>query len=425
MNTFVTAKYWRILTCVIVSGLALCNSTSSLALTLGEAIERTLAHNPELQLFTSQREALRANAQGAGQSPPVHLKLGLDNIGKSNDTAGFGQAEASLSLSSVLERRGQRSGRVNIANARLDHLQLQQHARALTVLTALTQRYVDTLATQQSLLLSGERVKQIRAMKRSVNERVKRGASPDTELFRSQAQLASAELAHAALKQQLQRDHLTLALFWGDTQPDFAKLHGELFTLPIANDFSQALARLQNSPLLAQYHSALRLEQAKLDLAKARQRSPLEWELGIKHDQSADDTLLMAALSWQLGTGKRQQSSIAQNRAEQALARQDRDRAKLQLYQQLFNAYSLRETHLSSAKHLQDSIIPLRKKTLQLARQAYEQGRDSYQDWHIAQEELRQARQQLIDSAAAAHAQQAIIDQLTGATFKYIEAAIP
>lgn len=403
----------RLSTSVTALIILIIGSSSCYGLTLSDAVTKTLAHNPELRPFALQRDSLSAQTRNAEQKPALNINVAVDSFGKSQKNAGLDHSEATLSLSSVIERKGQRQARVNLAKAHFNRLEIRQRLTTLAVLTALSNSYISALASQQSLLLSAQRVKQIKAMHNTVKQRVQRGASPDTELLRSKAQLETANAQHEALKQTLKRNKLSLSLFWGSTNPSFAKLDGDLFTLPQADKFSTAYERLEHASALQDYASTVHIEKKKLQLAKSKQASPIAWELGIKRDQSTDDTVLLAGASWELGSRQRQQHTLTQLRAEHGIALSRHDSAKLTLYQQLFNAYSLRDTHLNTASRLQDTIIPLRQRTLALARDAYEQGRDNYQDWHIAQEELRQSRQQLIDSAAAAHHQQSLIDQLT------------
>lgn len=403
----------RLSTSVTALIILIVGSSSCYGLTLGDAVAKTLAHNPELRPFALQRDSLSAQTRNAEQTPALNVNLVVENFGKSQKNVGLDHSETTLSLSSVIERKGQRQARVNLAKAHLNRLEIRQRLTTLAVLTALSNSYISTLASQQSLLLSAQRVKQIKAMHQTVEQRVQRGASPDTELLRSKAQLETASAQHEALKQTFNRNKLSLSLFWGSTTPSFAKLDGDLFTLPQADKFSTASERLEDASALQDYASTVHIEEKKLLLAKSKQASPIAWELGVKRDQSTDDTVFLAGASWELGSRQRQQHTITQLRAEHGIALSRKDSAKLTLYQQLFNAYSLRDTHLNTASRLQDTIIPLRQRTLTLARDAYEQGRDNYQDWHIAQEELRQSRQQLIDSAAAAHYQQSLIDQLT------------
>lgn len=403
----------RLSTSVTALIILIIGSSSCYGLTLSDAVTKTLAHNPELRPFALQRDSLSAQTRNAEQKPALNINVAVDSFGKSQKNAGLDHSEATLSLSSVIERKGQRQARVNLAKAHFNRLEIRQRLTTLAVLTALSNSYISALASQQSLLLSAQRVKQIKAMHNTVKQRVQRGASPDTELLRSKAQLETASAQHEALKQTLKRNKLSLSLFWGSTNPSFAKLDGDLFTLPQADKFSTASKRLEHASALQDYASTVHIEKKKLQLAKSKQASPIAWELGIKRDQSTDDTVLLAGASWELGSRQRQQHTLTQLRAEHGIALSRHDSAKLTLYQQLFNAYSLRDTHLNTASRLQDTIIPLRQRTLALARDAYEQGRDNYQDWHIAQEELRQSRQQLIDSAAAAHHQQSLIDQLT------------
>lgn len=281
---------------------------SASSLTLQDAMARTLTHHPQLHQYSFRQQALEGELATASLKPALELGIELENIGRNSDDLGLGSAENTLSLSSTLELSGQRQARITATKTRTAQLQLERKRLTLSLLGDLTRRYIQSLATQEALLLS----------------------------------------------------------------------------------------------------------QQSLQLAQSQSRTTINWQLGLRRYEDTGDTGFIAGISVPLNTAGRAQGAIRTARAAHELAQARQDSGKTQLYQQLFNAYSIREAHIKTLDDLNNSLIPALEQALQLTRKGYESGRDRYQDWANAQQELIQARHQRIETAAAIQSQQAIIEQLSG-----------
>ncbi|MFD1582615.1 TolC family protein, partial [Microbulbifer halophilus] len=122
-------------------------------LTLTEAIDRTLAQNPELAVFRFRDAALAGRAQTADLRPPLILGGELENVG---GDGGSDAAELTVSLSSVIELGGQRAARVDVVSARRSLLAAEEQAAALDLLGEVIRRYVDVLAARERLALASD-----------------------------------------------------------------------------------------------------------------------------------------------------------------------------------------------------------------------------------------------------------------------------
>ena len=89
------------------------------------------------------------------------------------------------------------------------------------------------------------------------------------------------------------------------------------------------------------------------------------------------------------------------------------EEALLQLHALLFEAYHTRQQNIDAVEQLRSTVLPDLTKALDLTRQAYERGRYSYVEWTAAQRELLSAREALVEAAATALLNQALIEQLT------------
>ncbi|GAA6133382.1 TolC family protein [Oceaniserpentilla sp. 4NH20-0058] len=383
------------------------------ALTLKEALTRTLAKNPQLYQYTFIQEATRAQRQTSALRPALELELAAENFAGSNNNKGFDSAETTLALSSVIELGGKREARLSFADARIIQAEWEKKATTLDVLGELTASYIESLATQANIQLAEESLALSQSLLKTVNTRSNKGATPEAEVMRAQAAVARAEIRLAALVERLERQKVRLARFWGDTTPTFSALEGSLFENETSEGFDQLYARVKTSPAIQVLASEARIKDAEVALARTGGRSDLTWRAGIRRFEETGDSAFTAGLSIPLFSKKRNSGEVKTalaNRNAVDYARQD---LLLRLHAQLFEAYSLRRQSIAAVNKTENEIIPALENALKLTRKAYENGRYRYLDLIAAQEELLATKQARIDAASTALISQALIEKLS------------
>ena len=383
------------------------------ALTLKEALTRTLAKNPQLYQYTFIQEATRAQRQTSALRPALELELAAENFAGSNNNKGFDSAEITLALSSVIELGGKREARLSFADARIIQAEWEKKATTLDVLGELTASYIESLATQANIQLAEESLALSQSLLKTVNTRSNKGATPEAEVMRAQAAVARAEIRLAALVERLERQKVRLARFWGDTTPAFSSLEGSLFAFGSSQGFDRLYARVKTSPAIQVFASEARIKDAEVTLARAGGRSDLTWRAGIRRFEETGDSAFTAGLSIPLFSKKRNSGEVKAalaNRNAVDYARQD---LLLRLHAQLFEAYSLRRQSITAVNKTESEIIPALENALKLTRKAYENGRYRYLDLIAAQEELLATKQARIDAASTALISQALIEKLS------------
>src|SRR5262245_15374831 len=144
-------------------------------LTLNEAFARTIARHPDLARFRYLRDGAQATLDEAAQAPPLTAGFQLENAPGNGAAAGFNQAEATLSLASVLELGGKRAAREAVANAQLQSLTLDEEARRLDLLAEVARRYLDLLAAQSSMQIAETEIAQRERVADAAAQRVRAG----------------------------------------------------------------------------------------------------------------------------------------------------------------------------------------------------------------------------------------------------------
>ena len=386
---------------------------ASKALTLEEAIARTLKHNPQLYQYRFREQSLAAQREISSLSPAMQLGLEVENVAGSGDFSGTDNAETTLALSSVIELGGKARSRVALVNARTDRLSFERQAATLDVLGELTALYIRSLSMQEYIHLAEEAVALSERMLKTVEERAAKAAAPEAEVMRAKAAVTRASIRLQSLHASFDRQKVALSSFWGSTSPQFAELHGNLSTFAASDDFASLFQRAKNSPAVAIFASEARLKDAEVKLAQAQSRVDIGWQLGVRRFEETDDTAFTAGISIPLFSGKRNRGAVASALAERNAVDYQQADAMLNLHNRLFTAFSQRGENAAVVEQFSSHVLPALQKALVLTQDAYEKGRYRYQDWIAAQEELLTAKQQLIEAATAAQLSQALIEQLT------------
>ena len=383
------------------------------SLTLANAVSRTMAQNPSLQVFDFRLQGLEGRRLSADQAPAYVAGLEVENVLGSGTLQGVDGAEYTLSLSSVIELGGKRRARTGAVSSRYDLMEAEREAETLDVLGQVTQRYVATLALQEKLDLATQSVELSEAILNTVTRRTKQGAAPEAEVLRAKAALAQSRIAHSALQTEYEKRKMALASLWGETRVDFQRLQGDLFRFESSERFEVLYQQASESPVIRVYASERRMRDAEIRLARSQSESDIRWQIGARRLETTGDTALVAGISMPLFAGRRNRGEVQAARAARDEVQYRQEEALLQLHALLFEAYHTRQQNIDAVEQLRSTVLPDLTKALDLTRQAYERGRYSYVEWTAAQRELLSAREALVEAAATALLNQALIEQLT------------
>ncbi|MCG8312673.1 MAG: TolC family protein [Pseudomonadales bacterium] len=414
----------RLSRCVHGSVLLFCLNSVSLSLfaqpsaefptlTLSEAIEKTLTNNPQLSQFNLTQQQLVSQRESASLSPGYELSFELENFAGTGDVTGIDSAEITVALSSVIELGDKRDSRLSVANEWLNRVELDNHIQTLDVLGALTQRFIELLTTQAEIKLNKEATALSKALFSTVEKRARQGAASDSEVMRARATLTRGRIQQSNLQRKLERQKVSLARFWGETDVTFSKIDGDLFVFGESQSFSELYEKVRQSPSVTIFASEVRLKEAEIRLAKAQGKADLSWQFGLRHFEESGDAGLTLGVSMPLFSESRNRGAINASLSQRNALELQRSERLLALHDRLFSAYSLREQFIHAHTQLKVSVIPDLEKALRITREGYDRGRLKYQDWIAAQQELINAKQQLIETASAALLNQALIEQLS------------
>ena len=407
-----------VLACLVLaaSGTATAQSHSAQivhSIGFDEAIAKTLESNPDLRALGYSIEAQQGRVEQANLQPPVQLDIEVENILGTGDYSGVDLAQTTIGLVWSLER-GKREHRVAARRAGLSMLESEVEVMWLDIAAETARRYLESLALQARMELAEEAIAVAAESFDAVEQRVAAGRNPVADLARAKVDLLRRDMDH----EHLAHVHLTsihrLAAQWGDTNPGFATVVGDIADLPEPDSFEELLARADQNPNLKRLMSEQRLREAELRHAESEARPNWEVLAGVRHLQDTDDQAFVAQLRIPFGGEDRNAGNVARARAD--LSRSDANRAalRIQVETELFALYEELKHSLHVAATLRDEILPNVEILLAETRRAYEAGRYSYVELRIAQDEALLARQEFLDVLIETHRHAIEIEALTG-----------
>ena len=382
------------------------------ALTLAEAIETTLARNPDLAVGGYELRAADARTLQAGVRPNPELSVDVSGILGSGLAASPDERQATLTLSQVLELGGKRARRADVASSDRAALGVDQQVRELDALAEVTRRFIDVAADQEQVEFSRGAVKLAEDTERAIAARVRAARTPEAELSRARIAVIRARIESRQAQSALDGARGNLAAMWGGLAR-FDRVQADLYALPPISDFDALARRLERNPDFTRFASEARLRDAQVRLAQAQSRPNLTLSAGLRRFQSTGDMGFVAGFSMPLPLFDRNQGAIAEARARrdqtQASAHAERVRAQAQL----FALYQQVQAGREQLAVLRREATPQAQAALEQTRYGYDRGRFSYLELASAQQELLALQITAIQVAADVHRLTAEIERLT------------
>jgi cobalt-zinc-cadmium efflux system outer membrane protein len=261
---------------------------------------------------------------------------------------------------------------------------------------------------------AGEAVQLAQETVSAVKKRVQAGKSPQAELSRAQAELARTKLHQEDFKHELLSASRRLAAQWGETEPEFKRVKGDILSLPVTDSFATLKTHIDRNPDIARFLSKQRVDEAELRLAEMQSKQNWRISAGVRRHESTDDEALVANLTVPLALRNRNQGGIAAARANLAQTDANAAAARIRVETSLFVIYQELQHSLHRATAFRDDVIPHLEQALTDTRNAYELGRYSYFEWHTVQKDLLEARRNLVEASVDAHKNAIEVERLTG-----------
>jgi cobalt-zinc-cadmium efflux system outer membrane protein len=387
---------------------------------MAEAIANTLSRNPSLTAFGHELQAQEGRIIQSELRPNLEVGVLVENVLGTDEFESYDSAETTLSLGWLWER-GKREYRVEAARAGLSVLESEAEYRRLNAAAETAHIVLDCLAQQERLLRLDEAVELAEQAVRTVQRRVQAGKSPDAELSRAEADRERVRLQLEDASHLLLTAYRRLAAQWGESEPGFDRVAGDLYELPEPDGFAALVERLEHNPEIQRHLARQQQRETELRLAEAEARPDWRFTAGARRFEYNDDYALVAGLTIPLTTRNRNQGRIAEAQARLALSGADEAARRIELETELFVLHQELTHNLHRTAALSEQILPRVEAALGDTERAYELGRYGYLELQSAQREVLDARTALVGAAVDAHRSVIEIERLTGAALPSAE----
>jgi cobalt-zinc-cadmium efflux system outer membrane protein len=230
----------------------------------------------------------------------------------------------------------------------------------------------------------------------------------------ARAELAIERLAHDDVTHERSVAYHRLAAQWGETAPSFARVNGDLLTLPVVAPFDELATRINGNPELARLASEQRIAEAELSLAKARRFPTLTPSVGARRLEVTNDWALVAGLRVPFPLFDRNQGRVAESHAALARKRADSEAERVRVHTKLYEIYQEMQHSVHRAEALGEEVIPRLDEAMDATRTGYTQGRYRYYELRTVEADLLAARRSLVEASTAAHRLVITLERLTG-----------
>jgi cobalt-zinc-cadmium efflux system outer membrane protein len=391
-----------------------CADVSAEPLTLPHVLALALARNPDLAGFAAEVRARAARSIQVGRMPNPELRADLENVGGSGEREAFEQTETTVRVSQRIELGGKRGGRQRIAELDRDVAAWDYQARARAVLSDTTKAFVHTLAAQERVAVAAQLEELARGAVESATGQVDAGASPAVDITRARVALGRSELEKQRAERELESARRALAANWGDEQPTFGRLEGDLTALRPPPSLHDIETDLERSPYLARAASETEERGATLTLERAARIPDVTVGAGARHFSDNGDVALIFELSAPLPVFDRNQGGIAEAQSRLEKTRAETDALRLSLRAALATANAELSTAYDQAIRLRERVIPTAQRAFDETRAAYRQGLLRSIDVLDAQRTLFQLRGDYLTVLENFHVAAAEFERLTG-----------
>lgn len=201
---------------------------------------------------------------------------------------------------------------------------------------------------------------------------------------------------------------------WGEQNPGFTRVEGELFTFHEVAPFSVLSVAIQSSPHVDLYAQQSRVQSALVRLTQFNNRPDIEWSAGIRHIKGNNDTAFVAGVSVPLFQKQRNLGEFEAQKARLDLIEQQKQSDVRNLLHLVNQALGEQQRAILEVETIRQRVIPPLKEALNLVESAYLDGRFSYLEWVSTRQKFLNTRFALINAATQVHFSSAEIEALTG-----------
>ena len=364
---------------VIAGVYSLCSASAQQApqtvrLSLREALQQAVAHNPLLQASADSVDAAEALVTQAGLRPNPRIVVQSENARAWERPPGFSffrDTDTYIYAGQIIERGNKRESRVLAASAGVARAETDREVARWQVQARVAAAYWNAAAAAEIAALYREDVKNLDQVVEFNRVRVSEGAGAGVDLMRAQIERERLRMTEQSAEQESQAARIALLKEMGRAEFPAVLLTDSLEQIP-APDILPVEEVLRRRPDVRAAIAAVHQMESNVGLQQAYGKTDPEVQLGYKRTAGFDS--VYAAVSIPIGIHNRNQGNILAAEAEVRNARHILEA----LANQVRAEYQERkETYLSRKTIFEQTVAPLRRRSSGVSRislAAYREG---------------------------------------------------
>ncbi len=304
-------------------------------LTLRDAVNLALLHNPELAAFSKEIRALEGATLQAGLPRNPELMVNVENPGNIQKLSGdinssesvakeIVQQLTTIRVSQLFELGGKRAARVNAAVLGEELAAKDFEARRVEIIARVASVFIEVLAAQERFKLAEETSQVAQNVVNTVTGRVQAGKVPPIEETRVKVGLSTTRIELEQAQRDLIAARKRLVLLWNSSSPQFSAALGNLETLVVPPSFQVLEARILDNPMALRAIKNIEHRKALLEVEQTRRIPNLTLNAGVVHHALLGGSTAVAGLMVPLPLFDRNQGNLkeAYERVDKAVDEQ-------------------------------------------------------------------------------------------------------
>ena len=376
-------------------------------LTLDEAQALAAARSLALSAARHELDASDGALRQAGAPPNPTLSASIEDTRSASRTT-----TATLDL--PIELGGKRAARLNVAERGRALAAAELRGAQAQLRGAVVQAFFGVLVAQERARLSADSAAVATRSADVVARRVAAGKISPVDETRAGVDLANAELEAVEAEAELRSSRYALAALWGDAEPAFSAVRGDMDTLPSRPPASMLANELDAAPAIVASRLETERRRALVDVERSKQHPDLTVSVGAKRDNELGRTQAIVGVSIPLPVFDRNEGATREAARRADKAGDEHHLARIRLLTELQHASGQLALASASAQTLQTRVLPAATQAHDAAVKGFEAGKFAFADVLDAQRALLQARARHLNTLAAAHQAAATIDRLLG-----------
>lgn len=390
-------------------------STTADPLTLNKAIQRALAHNPELRAAAWRVEAAAGRARQAPLWSNPELELTAEDWPAGG---GFSDAKQTVGVAQTLPFPGKKKldREISTAGVRVTEAELELRRRELV--REVKVAFFEVLAAQELAAVAGRLVEIAETAAQAARKRVEAGAAADQEQLRAEIALEQARAEQGGFERDLATARQRLVTLLGRPELNSVPAAGALAETVDAAQFDQAPEHwLAAHPGVVAARTARK--RAEWELRRARLEPYPDVKLGVAggREGGADrSSIVEFRVALPLPILDRSRGRQQEARANTAIAEAETAAIAQRLQQTWATALERLRTAAARAQGYRERILPKADQALRLVQRGFEEGKFGLIDLLDTQRTAAEARRAYVQTLLELNTASAELEALLGAT---------